>query len=395
MNRPHLTSASLAAALVLAAPSMDRLSAADIAVEFTPIYPNLTYERPVHIAIPPDGSGDRFLVQQKGIIYQLPESLDSADEEAEVFLDISDRTLIDNPFEEGLLNLTFHPDFATNRKFYLYYTIQNPKRGRLSEMQVRADDPRTPDPTTERILLEVPQPFWNHNSGSAAFGPDGFLYLCLGDGGKANDPHLLGQNLWALHGKVLRLDVNSTQGDLPYAIPPDNPFAQQEGVRPEIYAYGLRNPWGIHFDADGRFWLADVGQGLWEEINLITAGGNYGWNFREGAHPFELRTAEPPEDATFIDPIHEYPHADGISVTGGFVYTGSAVPELAGYYLYSDFHFGTVWALNYDGTRVVENIVLRPGTPGQLFKPTSLQPDTDGEVLLTSWDGILYRMQKK
>ncbi len=364
-------------------------------VEFAPIYPNLANERPVQISIPPDGSNRRFLVQQKGVINLLPSDLDSTANEAPVFLDLTERPLIDNAFEEGLLNLTFHPDFAANRKFYIYHTIQNPKRSRVTEFLVSADDPNKPDLSTERVLLEVPQPFWNHNSGNMEFGPDGYLYICLGDGGKGNDPHHLGQNLWVHNGKVLRIDVNSTQGDLAYAIPPDNPFAKEEGVRPEIYAYGLRNPWGIHFDTEGRLWLADVGQGLWEEIDIITAGGNYGWSYREGAHDFDLAPGDPPKDAQFIDPIHEYDHTKGISITGGYVYTGDGIPDLKGYYLYSDFGFGTVWALKYEGGKVTDDVVLREGTPGQPFKPTAISPDIDGEPLLLSWDGRLFKIVKK
>ena len=359
-----------------------------LAVEFEQIYAGLKIERPVQIISPPDGSGKLLLVEQKGRILELP--VEGSGKPAKTFLDISDRPLIDNAFEEGLLNLTFHPDFKKNRRFFLYYTRQNPKRSRVTEFSVGEDG--KVDLSSEKLLLECPQPYWNHNSGNMLFGPDGYLYIAVGDGGKANDAARLAQNKFVFNGKILRIDVDKSQGDLPYAIPADNPFAKTEGYRPEIYALGLRNPWGIAFDAQDRLWCADVGQDLWEEINLIVSGGNYGWSFREGNHAFPKRTDAAPDGSKFIDPIHEYNHAAGLSITGGFVYTGSKLPSLANRYIYGDYRFGTVWALAEKDGAVTDNQIIRQPTPDQSFRPTAFCPDLDGEILVLSWDGKIYRI---
>ena len=228
---------------------------------------------PISLVVMPDGSGQELLVLQGGKILALPK--DRSSSKAEVFLDISGMNMIEKAFEEGLLGLVFHPNFKKNRKFYLYYTLQNPKRSRLVERRMSKKDPGTPDQKYERLLLEVPQPYWNHNSGNPIFGPDGFLYLPLGDGGKANDPLDHSQNTFALHGKILRIDVNSRTGDLPYGIPKDNPFVGKEGYRAEIWALGLRNPWCIHWDMETKtLFCADVGQNQREEIIIIVKGGN-------------------------------------------------------------------------------------------------------------------------
>ena len=188
--------------------------------------------------------------------------------EAPVFLDISDRKLATpkGEFEMGLLGLAFHPKFTENGKFYIYYTRTDMMRSIISEMQVSKSDPSKADMATERILLEQPQPFWNHNCGNLLFGPDGYLYIPFGDGGKRDDAVRSAQNMFNLLGKVLRIDVNRTQGSRAYGIPADNPYPEREGIRPEIWACGVRNPMGHHFDEDGNFWLADVGQDIWEEV---------------------------------------------------------------------------------------------------------------------------------
>ena len=356
------------------------------------IYQNQELKKPVQLAIPPDGSGRRFHLQQTGEIYILP-----ADENAskrEVFLDISDRAMAakDGAFEEGLLNISFHPRFRENGTFYIYYSQQNPKRSVISEVRVSKDDPSKADLSTERILMEVPQPFWNHNSGNMAFGPDGYLYICIGDGGKANDPHQLAQNLFSLNGKILRIDVNSRSGALQYGIPEDNPFVSEKGVRPEIWCYGMRNPWGIYFEpGNGRFWCADVGQAVWEEVDIIEKGGNYGWNYREGAHPFTLRTDPPPEGVKFIDPVIEYDHTQGISITGGVVYRGGKIPGLKGYYVYGDWGSGNIWALKYEDGKVVENTLIVEGNP-TVCKPTAFNEDENNEIVVLSYNAKLFRL---
>jgi glucose/arabinose dehydrogenase len=370
------------------------LHSGEIAVKFTPVYQNLTLPKPISLVIPPDGTNRQFLVLQGGRILILPE--DPAADKAEVFLDLSDRNLIEKDFEEGLLGLAFHPKFKENGRFYIYHSQQNPKRSQIVEMKVSATDPSKADLTSERLLLEVPQPFWNHNSGNMLFGPDGYLYIALGDGGKGNDPLQLAQNRFILNGSILRLDVDTRAGDLAYGIPADNPFVGQEGMRPEIWSYGMRNPWGLHFDEAGTLWCADVGQDLWEEIDHIVKGGNYGWSFREGTHAFGLNQHPVPEDAKFIDPIHEYTRTDGTSITGGVVYRGEKIPALKGAYVYGDWGYSNIWALKVTDGKKTENAVLfhdpsKYGDP-KAYKPTAFCEGPDQEILLLSWTGRIYRI---
>ncbi|MFT7444084.1 MAG: glucose/arabinose dehydrogenase [Granulosicoccus sp.] len=362
-------------------------------IKLTPTFQNQKIKLPVALTIPPDGTDRLFLVQQFGKITILPKDRSSSKETT--FLDLTDRPLIDKQFEEGLLGLAFHPDYAQNRKFYIYYTLQNPKHTVLSEMQTAADNPSKADPTTERILLEIPQPYWNHNSGNILFGPDGFLYLSIGDGGKGNDPHRFSQNTFVYNGKILRIDVNTRTGNRPYGLPSDNPFLNKPGHHPEIFALGLRNPWGLTFHPQTKeLWAADVGQGAFEEINLIKKGGNYGWSHDEATHPANAHSVEPPKNAKFIDPIHEYDRLSGISITGGLHYTGKSVPSLQGQYLYGDWGFGTLWALDHqDGKTTNQKIFTRPESQGT-FKPTAFANDAQGELLILSHDGQILTISK-
>lgn len=358
-------------------------------IKITPTFENQKIKLPVALAIPPDGSERLFLVQQFGKITILPKDRSSSEEIT--FLDVTDRPLIDQQFEEGLLGLAFHPDYAKNRKFYLYYSLQDPKHTRVSEMQTSLDDPNQADLSTERVLLEIPQPFWNHNSGNLLFGPDGFLYIAIGDGGKANDPQRFSQNTFVYNGKILRIDVNTRSGNRPYGLPSDNPFLDKPGHHPEIFALGLRNPWGLTFHPETKeLWAADVGQNAWEEINIIKNGGNYGWSFDEATHPANARDDKPAEDLTFIDPIHEYGRQDGISITGGLHYRGSAVPALQGKYLYGDWGFGTLWALDHaKGKTTNTKIFTRPEKQIK-FRPTAFVEDAKGELLILSHDHKIY-----
>jgi glucose/arabinose dehydrogenase len=349
--------------------------------------------------IPPDGTNRHFLVEQRGRIRILPADRKSG--EAVVFLDIKDRKLEENDFEEGLLGLAFHPKFKENRRFFIYYSQQNPKRSVISEWKVSETDAAKADPATERIIMEVRQPFWNHNCGNLLFAPDGMLLIPFGDGGKRDDIRRLAQNPFVPHGKILRIDVDTRTGFRQYGIPKDNPFIgkENEGVLPEIWASGLRNPWGIFIDREtGLFWCADVGQDLWEEIDLIEKGGNYGWSFREGARAFPLRQDPPTDDAKFIEPIHEYIHSEGISITGGFVYRGERLPSLRGWYIYGDWGNGRLWALNYDPKqkRVAENkVILEPVLDARgaaRFKPTAFCPDEKGEILILNWNGGIHEV---
>ena len=372
------------------------------AVKLTRVYEKLPTQWPIAVVIPPDGTEREFLVLQRGQVLILPKDTGSA--EAKTFLDLSPRGMEakDGKFEEGVNGFAFHPKFKDNGLFYLCYTRQNPKRLIITEMKADGDKA---DEKSERVLLEIPLINWNHHGGNILFGPDGFLYIGVGDTSKRNDEKRMAQLNAVMVGKVLRIDVNSREYHDAYGIPADNPFANGVDALPQIYAYGIRNPWGMSFDDKGRLWLADVGQDLWEEINWIEKGGNYGWSFREGARPFPLRTDAPPEGAKLIDPIFEYNHGEGLSITGGGIYKGKALPELAGSYIYGDFVIGKVWALRVSSDCKVENNTLlytSPQTPSDnpkkkpsvLVKPTAFCANAAGEMLVLDWNGAIYRLDK-
>lgn len=372
------------------------------AVQLTRVYEKLSTPWPIALLVPPDGSQREFLALQRGQVLILPK--DEQASEAKTFLDLSARGMeaTNGKFEEGLNGMAFHPKFAENGLFYLCYTMQKPKRLIVTEMKASGDKA---DETSERVLLEIPLINWNHHGGNLVFGPDGYLYIGVGDTSKRNDEKRMAQLNAVLVGKVLRIDVNSREYHNAYGIPADNPFADGVDALPQIYAYGIRNPWGMSFDAQGRLWLADVGQDLWEEINWIEKGGNYGWSYREGARSFPLRTDAPPEGAKLIDPIFEYHHGEGLSITGGLVYTGKALPELAGSYVYGDFVLGKIWSLKLDDSgKVAGNTLLytSPQTPADnpkkkptvLVKPTAFCANASGEMLVLDWNGALYRMGK-
>jgi glucose/arabinose dehydrogenase len=312
--------------------------------------------RPLVLTHAGDGSNRVFVATEHGVIHVFPN--DQKADKTKVFLDIQDRvTYDDRQNEEGFLGLAFHPKYKTKGEFYVYYTPKTPKMTNvLSRFRVSKDDPDKADPKSEEILMKFKKPFWNHNGGTVAFGPDGFLYVAIGDGGLANDPFENGQKLNSHLGKILRIDVNKKDEGKAYAVPKDNPFVGKEGAAPEIWAYGLRNVWRMAFDREtGKLWAADVGQDLYEEINLIVKGGNYGWNLRESLHPFGAKGVGPRKD--LIDPIWEYHHDVGKSVTGGHVYRGKRLEELKGSYLYGDYVTGKIWALRYSpkAKRVVAN----------------------------------------
>ena len=301
--------------------------------------------RPLLVTHAGDGSGRIFVLDQAGMIHVVAPGDAAGWKPARLFLDLRERTA---PWgkenEEGLLGLAFHPRFRETGEFFVCYCVRGDaqRTERVSRFRVHASDRDRADPASEEVLLSIEQPFPNHNGGSIAFGADGLLYVGLGDGGGANDPLATGQSLGTWLGKILRIDVDRRDPGKAYAVPADNPFVGREGARPEIFAFGFRNPWQIAFDHEtGRLWAADVGQHLLEEIDVVEKGGNYGWSLKEGTSAFgSVATA-----TDVIDPVWEYDHGVGKSITGGFVVRGSNVPALDGGYLYGDHVSGRMWAL--------------------------------------------------
>lgn len=348
-----------------------------------PAFPSLEFTRPVDLQHPGDGSDRIFIVEQAGIIHVLENRPDVTD--TEVFLDIRDR-VNDQGNEEGLLGLAFHPAFEENGYFYVDYTAANPRRTVIARYRVDPADPNQADPESETVLLEVDQPYSNHNGGQIAFGPDGFLYIALGDGGSGGDPQGNGQNLASLLGSILRIDVDNPSNGRLYGIPSDNPFADGAGgARPEIYAYGLRNPWRFSFDPEtNRLWAADVGQNLYEEVDIIQKGQNYGWNIMEASHCFKPR--EGCERTGLTLPVWEYGREDGGSITGGYVYRGSRAPQLAGKYLVADFTSGKIWALQYSGGQAAQAELLMDTN----LNIASFGVDQNGEQYVLAFDGNVY-----
>jgi len=296
------------------------------------------------------GDGNRlFAIDQRGWVFSFENRPDV--ERATLFLDLEKKvSKWSDPGanEQGLLGLAMHPRFKENGELFVSYTLKENNHSIVSRFRVSKTDPNKADPASEEILLDVDQPYQNHNGGSIEFGPDGYLYIGFGDGGLRNDPLAAGQNRGQLLGSILRIDVNSKTNGLNYGIPADNPYVKVADARPEIFAHGLRNPWRIAFDSKtGRLWCGDVGQELYEEVNVITKGGNYGWSNREGFHPFGNRSEVEGVSAP-IDPVWEYDHIAGKSITGGRVYNASRLPLLKGKYIYADYVSGSVWALSYD-----------------------------------------------
>lgn len=334
-----------------------------LAMKGVPAFPNLTWEgwdggeesgkvdplRPMVLTHANDGSGNIFVASQHGMIHAFKN--DPAAAKASLFLNIRDQVKHfrqGGANEEGLLGLAFHPDYKSNGRFYVYYTSSKEKlMSIVSEFKVSDDNPLKADPNSERVVMKIKQPFMNHNGGSMEFGPDGYLYIGMGDGGSRNDPYGNGQKMDTMMGKILRIDVDKRDGGKGYGIPADNPFVGREGTLPEIYSYGWRNVWRLSFDrATGTLWAADVGQDLWEEINIVQKGGNYGWSVKEASRPFGKVSPFQKEEP--IEPVWEYDHQIGKSITGGVVYNGSKLPELKGMYLYADYVSGRIWALHYD-----------------------------------------------
>jgi glucose/arabinose dehydrogenase len=396
-------------------------------VQLRAVFPALALDRPVWMCQAPDNSGRFFIVEQPGRILVVPRGNDGS--EVKEFLSIVDReTYIEAGANTGvgLMSFAFHPGFKTNQLLYIFYSQQNTNRtgqfpGRIviSELKVSSTDPNRADLGSERVLLEVPEPFRNNQGGQVSFGPDGYLYISLGDGGSNNDPFNSGQSTSTLLAKILRIDVNSrsiigvgkNRKELPYGIPADNPWvgeldmANNSGARKETFAWGLRNVWRFSWDhKTGDLWAGDVGEQFWEEVDLIVKGGNYGWCVREGMHHFKPG----PACAQYIEPTIEYPHRPellteskfpqhsiGICIIGGYVYRGKKYPSLDGIYIYGDYVLGTIWGFRYAQGKVTDygTLLAQPKTI------TSFAEDADGELYVLSFsernDGHIYAIKPR
>lgn len=339
------------------------------------------FQQPLFVTHAPDGRGRLFVVQQGGLI----RIVNGTETVAEPFLDV--RSIVRAGGEQGLLGLAFHPRYGENGRFFINYTQRN---GANTVAEYRASaDPNRADGNSGRILLAIEDFAANHNGGMLVFGPDGYLYIGTGDGGGGGDPQRTAQDLGALLGKMLRIDVD--QGE-PYAVPADNPFVGRAGARPEIWAYGLRNPWRYSFDrATGDLWIADVGQNALEEINLQPAGSrggeNYGWSITEGTACFRPRDGCDTTGLTM--PVVEYGRDAGCSVTGGYVYRGNAHPTLDAGYVYADYCSGRIWTL----TRTADG-AWQPAALLRLdARISSFGEDEAGELYLTAHNtGVIYRL---
>ena len=355
------------------------------AMEVRRSFPNLNFQRLTNLLQPDDGLDRIFVTEQAGRIFVFPNDQDA--DRAGVFLDIRDRVRTVNN-EEGLLGLAFDPRYATNGYLYVYYSANAPRRSVLSRFTVNQDAPDATDSASELVILEIGQPFGNHNGGQIAFGPDGYLYMGVGDGGSRGDPQDNGQDLGSLLGSLLRIDVGTLSIGAGYTVPADNPFVGVEGARGEIWAYGLRNPWRFSFDREtGVLWLADVGQNRWEEIDLVKKGRNYGWNIMEGSHCF-LLTAGCDQSGLEL-PVWEYSLSSGnCSAIGGHVYRGKEFPSLMGAYVYGDFCSGKIWGLRYDVNPVTEEMLLVDSG----LSITSFGRDLAGNLYVLSRNAGIYRL---
>lgn len=340
-------------------------------------FPALTFSKPVAMVQAPGDDAAWFVVEQAGRVWRFAN--DPAVATRALVADLT-AAVDDGPNEAGLLGMAFHPDFASNGEVFLSYTAPGSGGGALTSRVSRFawdEGTGTLDMASEEVLLAVSQPYGNHNGGHVVFGPDGYLYIGLGDGGSAGDPDGNGQNTGTLLGAILRIDVD---GGAPYAIPADNPFAAGGG-RGELYAWGFRNPWRFSFDAQtGALWAGDVGQAEREEVDRVVAGGNHGWAVKEGTACYGQATCD---GTGLTDPVTEYTHADGCSITGGYVYRGGAIAQLDGYYLYGDYCSGTLWAYNEDaGGGVAVGVSVSSG-----LAISSFAQDADGELYLLDHGG--------
>lgn len=349
-------------------------------------FPNIAFSGMVQVEPIPGDPGHAVVLTQDGVIYR--SSLADASEPPSMFLDLRQRLHPSPDQEEGLLGLAFAPDYARSGRFYVHYTAPGAEPsarglpGRVGRISRFTASGAMAGISSEEVLLEVYQPYTNHNGGALAFGPDGMLYIALGDGGGSGDPHNYAQDRSTLLGKILRVDVSGPGG---YTIPPDNPFAAGGG-RPEVYAYGFRNPWRLSFDREtGELWAADVGQNAWEEVDRVVAGGNYGWSQFEGDACFKQPCSAPGA----IPPRVTYSHEFGCSISGGHVYRGAAMPELRGWYVYGDFCSGRVWAVSAEGS----GPAIPLADTGAAI--VSFMQDGGGELYAVTFNHAVYRLVRK
>ncbi len=355
-------------------------------------FPNLpAFDRPVYMTHAGDGSGRLFVVEQYSGLLRVFDAFTTVSSTRTV-LDLKSRLRPSLGNEEGFLGLAFHPDFRNNGQFFVYYTAPDSgpvyfRKSVLSRFYLPLGSD-VAESTSEAILLTVGQPESNHNGGCLQFGPDGDLYIGLGDGGGAGDPFHNGQNLGTLLGSILRIGVDFADDGLAYHIPDDNPFVDLPAARHEIWCYGMRNPWRFSFDVPtGRLWCGDVGQSAYEEIDIIQKGKNYGWNIMEASHCYPSGASCNTTGLTY--PIWEYGRTLGQSTTGGYVYRGSRLPELYGLYIYADYVQGRIWALDYDGAVVRDNVLIYDAT----FTVSSFGVDAQDELYFTSLGtGRVYQL---
>ena len=347
-----------------------------------PVWPTLAtttsiggLPRPTNIVSPGDGTDRFFVTEQVGVI----RVIENGSLVATPVLDIHS-SVKSSGHEQGLLGLAFPPGFATKRYAYIYF-VNTGNRSCVYRVRVSASSPDRFDWTTRQLILEVAHPYSDHYSGQLAFGPDGYLYVGLGDGGKIDDPGNRAQNLGILLGKIVRLSVESSPAVAGYRIPPSNPFVGRRGVRPEIWAYGLRNPWRFSFDpAQGDLWIGDVGQEHWEEVDRMTAGSrggwNFGWSLYEGSHLLKAKS----KGRGFAWPVAEYSHAEGEAVMGGYVYRGSAYPRMQGLYFFGDYAAGKIWGLQHSGGVWVRRLLLKTS-----YTISTFGVDRDGGLWVADW----------
>ncbi len=350
------------------------------AVDLVPALGGLEFSKPVALVFPVGSTEDGYIVEQSGRIL----SVASRDDEWEVseFLNIKDR-VNDRGREEGLLGLALSPNFPSEPHIYVNYTAADPRRTVISRFTVSTADPVVALDDSERVVLEVAQPYSNHNGGHLIFGPDGYLYIGFGDGGSAGDPRENGQDTGTLLGTILRIDVSKLEPAASYAVPDGNPFTGVEDARPEVWAFGLRNPWRFTIDREtGELWAADVGQNEREEVNVILPGLNYGWNIMEGSLCYGRRDQNCDMEGLEL-PVTEYGREGGCSITGGYVYRGERVPGLYGSYVFGDFCSGKIWSYDRETDQSTELLDTD-------LDISSFAEDPDGELYVLSLDGGVY-----